>query len=200
MKRPSNHLLGLIHDAGEDGLTLAALDAGADLERKSIRNAIEVLKGRGLIERVAPGQYRLTAAGRLAQQFGTPIKPGPEGQTLSVARRYPRCLRGKLWAAMRALGKFSLDDLLLRAAKGDEADARNNALKYVNALERAGYLVRMRQRQPGTAPTSNGFVRWLLVRNTGPQAPIWQNAKGQIHDPNSGETFDLDAVSEVAHA
>lgn len=200
MMRPSNRLLELIGTAGEDGIHLADLDDRAEFSRKSVRNAVDVLKERGLIESIALGRYRLTVAGRLAREYGTDIKPGPGPRGLSVARRFPRCLRGKLWQAMRSTCKFSLDDLLLRSADGNESDARNNALKYVNALERAGYLIRMKRRQPGDAPTSNGFVRWVLVRNSGPKAPIWQSSKGRLYDPNTGETIDLTALEEASHA
>ncbi|MCK7581824.1 MAG: hypothetical protein MZV65_43530 [Chromatiales bacterium] len=194
----STQLLHLIGAEGEAGLTLDALDYAIEhLRRASIVSAVMILVERGLVERPAPGRYRLTAAGRIALHSQGGLASYPASR---APRRCAYSLRTRLWHGMRVLQKFSVDDLLLRAARGDEADARNNALKYVNALERAGYLVRMRQRLPGDAPTSNGFVRWLLVRNTGPQAPIWQNAKGQIHDPNSGDTLDLGAAPEVAHA
>ena len=34
------------------------------------------------------------------------------------------------------------------------------------------------------APTSNGYVRWQLVDNTGPEAPVVQVLKGQVLDRN----------------
>lgn len=197
--RPSNRLLGLIGDAGDAGMTLAVLDASAELDRKCVRNAIEALKTRGLIEAIDHGLYRLTAAGRLARHYGLDIKPGPRGER--GPKLHVNGLRARLWKAMRALHKFGLDDLLLRAANGDEAGARNNAVKYLNALERAGYLVRLRRRDPGIAVTSNGFVRWLLIRSTGPRPPIWQAGKGQIHDPNTGAVHALaEPAREVTHA
>ncbi|AFL76195.1 hypothetical protein [Thiocystis violascens] len=190
--RSSTLLLKLIGEAGEEGATLEALDQAIDgLSRKAIVMATGVLAQRGLLERRAPGHYRLTAAGRLALEAGIAIKPGPRGTHATAIQA--RSLRAKLWRAMRALNKFGIDDLLLRGANGDEADARNNAGKYVNVLERAGYLIRLKHRLPGDAPTSPGFVRWLLVHNTGPKAPIWQAGKRQLHDPNTGKTFALDA-------
>lgn len=194
----STRLLHLIGAEGEAGITLDALDERLETQsRAAIVMAAGVLAQRGLLERPAPGRYRLNSAGRLALANGAEIKSGPRATRATAVQT--RSLRARLWRAMRAMQKFSLDDVLLRAANGDEADAPNNAIKYINALERAGYLVRMRQRLPGDAPTSNGFVRWLLVRNTGPLAPIWQTRQGRLFDPNTQDTYPL-ACPEVAHA
>ncbi len=199
--RSSTLLLKLIGEADEDGIGLDALDQSIDgLSRKAIVMATGVLAQRGLLERRAPGCYRLTAAGRLALESGVAIKSGPRGTHATGVQ--VRSLRAKLWRAMRALNKFGIDDLLLRAANGDEADARNNAGKYIAALERAGYLIRMKHRQPGEAQTSPGFVRWILIKNTGPRPPVWQLRQGRVFDPNTGDSIDLSApetAEEVAN-
>ena len=55
-------------------------------------------------------------------------------------------------------------------------------------------------RAAGTAPTSNGFVRWLLLpdRDSGPRAPVASSARRTVFDPHTGETFHLgDRDSEV---
>ncbi len=194
MTRPSNLLLQLIGQAPEEGITLDAIDDHAELDRKAITAATGVLFRRGLIERPALGSYRLTDAGRLALASGTDIKPGPRGAR--SPKRHAHGLRARMWRAMRLLTKFTIDDLLLRAARGDEAGARNNAVKYVNALEHGGYLVRMKHREPGEAPTSQGYFRWILLRDTGPKPPVWQVGKGRIHDQNTGQTISLGAADE----
>lgn len=196
--RPSTALLDCLGTADEHGLEIDAIEQSTDLGRHAIHDAVRVLVARGLAERLRPGVYRLTSAGHLARANGDEIRPGPCGVHVNAPRS--GTLRRRLWCAMRAMSKFSIDDLLLRAASGDEADARTNVRKYLSALERAGYLARMKHRQPGDAPTSNGFARWLLLRNTGPIAPIWQSSKGRLHDPNTGETIDLTALEEASHA
>ncbi len=198
--RPSTQLLHVFGEAGEGGTTLGALETATSMSRKAIIAATGVLNQRGLLERLALGSYRLTAAGRLALEGGIEIKPGPKGERSPKQHRH--CLRARLWRGMRALGKFGIDDLLLRAAQGDEADARNNAVKYINALERAGYLIRMKHRLPGEAKTSNGFTRWILIKNTGPKPPVWQLRQGRVFDPNTGDSVDLSApetAQETAH-
>lgn len=196
--RNARLLLQHICAGGQDGVTLDALDEAAEhLLRKSIVSAVGTLVERGLVERPEPGRYRLTSAGLIAlnDQDGLPSYPRQR-----APRQCVKSLRTRLWRGMRAMQKFGIDDLLLCSANGDEADARNNAIKYVNALERGGYLARMRRRAPGDAPTSNGFVRWLLLRNTGPEAPIWQNRQDSVFDPNTRETVHLGAAQEASHA
>lgn len=198
--RSSTLLLKLIGEAGEDGIGLDALESIAGISRKAIVMATGVLAQRGLLDRPAPGCYRLTAAGRLALEAGVEIKPGSSGPR--AAKRCAKCLRARLWRAMRALNKFGVDDLLLRAANGDEADAHDNARKYLGALERAGYLIRLKHRLPGEAKKSNGFVRWILINNTGPKAPVWRLRQGRVFDPNTGDSIDLSApetAQETAH-
>lgn len=188
----STTLLMLLHASDEGELSLddimAQIAAPDGPSRQAVVMAAGVLADRGLIERPAPGHYRLTAAGRLAAESGQRITSGPwRGHAIGVQQR---SLRARLWRAMRALKKFGLTDLLLRAARGDEGDAENNAFKYCRALEKAGYLVRIR-RQPGEAPTSPGYVRWVLVRDTGPMPPIWSHRTRQIFDPNTGEYLEV---------
>lgn len=194
----STELLGLIGAAGQPGITLAALDEQVPQSKKAIVMAAGVLAERGLLERPAPGLYRLTPAGRIALANGAEIKGGPRRTHLTAVQE--NSLRARLWRAMRAMNKFGLDDLLLRAATGTEGDAANNAIKYVNVLERAGYLLRLRQRLPGEAPTSPGFPRWILLRNSGPRPPVWRKRHAEILDPNTGKTYPLaPPAREVAH-
>lgn len=195
----STDLLGLIGAAGEAGITLAALADQIPQTKKSISMAATVLAERGLLERLAPGLYRLTAAGRIALANGAEIKGGPRLTHATPVQE--RSLRARLWRAMRAMNKFGLEDLLLRAASGDECDAANNATKYIGALERAGYLLRLRHRLPGEALTSPGFPRWILVRNTGPRPPVWSRKSARVVDSNTKKTYSTQPAdaAEVAH-
>jgi len=54
----------------------------------------------------------------------------------------------------------------------------------IGRLRRAGYLREAPTRVRGTAVTSNGFKKFTLVRNTGPIAPVWSDARKCLHDFN----------------
>lgn len=155
------------------------------MERKNIANACGVLVDRELIERIKPGCYKLLPAGLLLIEDGGEVKSGPRGER--AARQHTGTLRVKSWRAMRQRKKFSLGDIIVLVANGDEKAIEGNLGKYVRALERAGYLNRMARREPGTAITSNGYIRYLLVRDSGPLAPVWRPSKATVYDPNTQE-------------
>lgn len=155
------------------------------MERRSITNACAVLVNRELATRIKPGCYKVTLAGLLLIEGGGEVKSGPRGER--AAKQHTGTLRVKSWRAMRQRKKFSLADIIVLVASGDEKAIDGNIGKYVRALERAGYLTRMARREPGTAMTSNGHLRYLLVRDTGPEAPIWRPSKSAVFDPNTQE-------------
>ena len=89
---------------------------------------------------------------------------------------------------MRTLQKFSLDELetLGGASRGD-------AQRYTLVLLKAGYLVRLRP-AAGTAPTSNGFGRYLLIRNSGPTAPVYRAGKDDVWDRNEARAYPIEVT------
>ena len=95
-------------------------------------------------------------------------------------------MRDKLWRAMRIKSKATIGELL-ELADEDAVAAMSNAQRYCLALQRAGFLRRLR-RAPGTRPTSNGHVRYQLVREQRHQsartARQWQRLR-----PEHRETF-----------
>lgn len=169
-------------------LTLEELCATMpSVARRMLINAAGRLVERGLIERVERGCYRLTAEGEAAQAAGVVIKSGPRGPML---RRRPvrNSLNARLWRAMRLKGKFTIPALLELAVK-DEKNPRCGAERFIRMLERAGYLHRLAKRDPGTSPTSNGYVRWSLVRDTGELPPMPRRNGAELYDPNTGEVM-----------
>jgi len=164
--------------------------AGAlpDLNRRQLSNAATGLALRGLVERVERGCFRLTDGGETAQGAGLVIKSGPRGP-MPRKRATRNSLTSRLWRAMRLKRKFTIPDLLELAAR-DEKYPRNMAERLVRALADAGYLHGLGTRQKGTSPTSNGFRRWTLIRDTGPLPPI-RRGDGTLYDPNTGETIVL---------
>lgn len=167
-------------------LTLDQLaEALPDHRRRPLINATRRLIERGWVERVERGCYQLTAAGGDAQAAGLEIKSGPRG---GFERKTPvrNSLNTRLWRAMRLKGKFTIPALLELAAK-DEKNPYQGAARFVRLLEKAGYLLRLPRREKGTAPTSPGYIRYTLVRDTGDLPPMLRRGNKAIFDPNTGE-------------
>ncbi|BCB26451.1 hypothetical protein SKTS_13370 [Sulfurimicrobium lacus] len=175
-------IVGLAH---LDCVDIDLLVHHTKMERKQIANSCAILVNRELIERIKPGCYKLLPAGHVLIARGFEVKSGPRGET--AVKQHTDTLRMKAWRAMRQRKKFSLGDLLVLVANGGEKAIENNVGQYLRALERAGYLTRMARREPGTAMTSNGFIRYLLVKDSGPLAPIWRPSKETVYDPNTQE-------------
>lgn len=165
-------------------LTIDALADRAGLTRRQVSNAAARLIGRALVVRVETGCFRATGDGLVALAKGVEIKCGSKGPE---RRDQPRrnTLNTRLWRAMRVMGKFTIPGLLELAAR-DEKHAEGMAGRYLRSLERAGYVLRLSRRTPGTSPTSNGYVRWSLIKDTGVLPPMVRQ-DGSVQDPNTGE-------------
>ncbi|ARE40879.1 hypothetical protein RGUI_2738 [Rhodovulum sp. P5] len=169
-----------------DGRATDELAHALGLSRRQVSRAAALLIRRGLAERLGPGCYRLTGEGRGAAAAGASITSGPTGPTGAVSRPGKDTFRDRAWRSMRQRRAFTVNDILCDAAR-DEKNSRNNALSYLGRLRRAGYVRELPRRQSGVAPTSPGFKQFLLVKDTGPLAPVWRSRRGCLHDPNIGE-------------
>jgi len=167
-------------------LTIDELDTALpEYPRRKIVMATLKLMSRGLLERVERGCYQLTSKGIANQAAGEALTSGPNAPLTAKTRaKKGTNLRLRIWRAMAVKQKFTIDDLLAVAERGDEKNARNNVQKYLRHLCQAGYLRELR-RAPGDAMTSNGFKRYQLVRHTGPRAPALR--PNGIYDRNTGE-------------
>ncbi len=186
MAAPTGHMTAVLNALGSGAcLTIDVLAERTGLTRRQVSGSCARLIVRALVVRIELGCFRATGDGLVAAATGVPIKPGPRGP---MARRRPvrKSLAARLWRAMRLKGKFTIPSLLELAVR-DEKQPRSLAERYLRALERAGYVHRLPTREPGTSPTSNGFVRWSLIRDTGDLAPI-ARGDGTMFDPNTGET------------
>lgn len=172
-------------------LTVDDLTAVVPMDRRVIVKTAGALVTRGLLERVERGCFQLTAEGRRVVESGESLSSGPQGSHTGARTPRRTTLRTRLWRAMRVHGKFTVGDLLTAAVRGAEKDPENNAHQYLRRLQEAGYLHRLPVRRKGTALTSNGFCRWTLIRDTGPDAPMLRRtATGwEIRDPNTGEVW-----------
>jgi DNA-binding MarR family transcriptional regulator len=189
----SHTLLTLIAQAGENGMRVNDLAAQAGLTRQSVDSAMDRLRNRGLIHRPPASQtgYTLTDAGRGLLAAGKLLKSGPKGGHTGP-RAVASGARGRIWRAMRIRSKFTADELAVLAATGPE-----NVRKYLNGLARVDYVRPMPRREAPGNPSSNGRVRWALLRDTGPAAPSVNLEKGVVTDPNTGARLAMaDPVAE----
>jgi len=181
----------ILHHLGDGScLTIDALEEALGLTRRQISDGSAKLIFRGLLERVEAGCYRLTAEGLKSVQAGEVIKSGPWRPDRARNRKPVRdTFRQRVWSAIRMSSSFTISDIVMAAARPDDKDAENNAAWYLRHLTRAGYLAELPSRQRGTKLTSSGFKRWRLVRDTGPQAPVFKSKLLLVHDYNTGEDW-----------
>jgi hypothetical protein len=166
--------------------TAKELAEASGLKKYLVSLVTRKLVKRGLIIRVAHGQFRLTSAGRKHKREGGVIKG-----SINFTGTHPparNTFRFRLWNAFRNEDKArTVDQLLEMAANGKENNPHNNAYMYIRALEMSGYVVRMARKVRGPGRTSPGLIRYLLVNDTGPDAPAWRPKRSAIYDPNTGK-------------
>lgn len=166
--------------------TVAELATHMGRDPKATGMALRVLHRRGLVERPGHGVYRLAEPGRALIDAGGAVRSGPaHGRRAKVQAR---TLRHRLWTALAFRRKATLPELLTLAAAGGERDAEHNARRYLRLLERTGYLLRLPRRAPG-------HLKWLVLRWTGPHAPVVRARYGAVYDPNRGETIAVEGAS-----
>lgn len=185
MTAEASRLMAIARVLGEGRcLTTAEITERTGLDRKDVATACGQLVRRDWVDRLERGCFVLSGHGRAALAAGEAIPcGGPLGPLTQKAKRPKRrTIQDKVWSTIRIRKKVDLACLVEMSGGGRDAVRR-----YVHRLERAGYLAPLR-REPGTAPTSNGFKRWILVDDTGPFAPIFKPTTGMFHDPNSGAT------------
>jgi len=107
-------------------------------------------------------------------------------------------LRAKAWWKIRLNKPFTLLEMLDSLADGTERAAKSNLGRYIRALARAGILGVDEKRQPGAALTSNGHIRYRLVRDLGREAPVYRKSVEEIYDPNSGGIIKLESEAKDA--
>lgn len=174
----------ILHGLGDACLVIGELADELGLTTVQVSKAAALLIGRGYIERVDRGCFQLTEAGRVARDQGVTIETGVTGPTRALRLPKRTTIRQRAWNAMRITRTFTVADLTTAVAREGDGDVEKNLRRYVAALARAGYLARAARRRPGTAPGSNGFAVYSLVRDTGPVAPVWSQKHRAIHDFN----------------
>jgi hypothetical protein len=92
-------------------------------------------------------------------------------------------LRVRVWEAIRTARKGTVAEIeqLALASEKDPGGVQ----RYLLALRRGGYLRRMKA-------VSYKEARYLLIRDTGPLAPILRRSKDCLYDPNTKEEHVLE--------
>lgn len=185
----ANDLLPILNQH-PDGVTVETLAWLSGKTHPQVLDSCAVLRRHGLVDRPQQGTYRLTMVGKAAVRLQQTVLPGPAAGT-GLSRR--STFRQRLWQALRASQKASIQDLLKLAQIDTDADrqALKNAQKYLRLLECAGYIARLDRRQAGTSPSSNGHIRWLMIRDTGPKPPSAYPERGYVHDHNTHDVYPI---------
>lgn len=186
-RHPGKAPTALLHILSDGSCrTIQDLEIVLDLTRRQVSDAASKLLRRDYLMRMGTGCYQLTEAGIVAATAGEVITSGPRGP-----RDTPRILRNTLreraWRSMRIRRRFTIPDLVADAATDADKRPDDNLQRYLRALSVAGYVRALPRRAEGTALTSNGFKRWMLVNDTGPLAPVILSKKPAIRDRNTGE-------------
>lgn len=188
----SEALLTAIHEMSPRGcVTEERLVAHTERTFGSVVGSLTLLRKHGLVVKTAKGCHKLTDAGRAAVAEGKTLRSGGKGQAHTGRRFVEGSLRERAWLAMRILRKFSIADLAMRAAQGEEKSIDTNLRDYCRVLIKAGYLVELPVREGG--PTKRGYNRYALIdeRNTGPKPPVHRQTAGTVWDPNTESEIPL---------
>lgn len=167
-------------------LTIEQLAEDLDLTKRQVSDAAAKLLRRNYLERMAIGCYQLTPEGLAAAAAGEVIRSGPRGPRDKV-REVSDTFRQRAWSSMRMQRLFTVPDIVLEASRPTDGNPADNLHRYLKALARAGYVKVSPNRVSAPAPTSNGYMRFLLQRDTGPRAPVVLSKQPGIHDFNTGE-------------
>ncbi|AZV77957.1 hypothetical protein EBB79_08655 [Parasedimentitalea marina] len=101
-------------------------------------------------------------------------------EIMSRAKDKRLSTEGRIWTAMRAANKFTVEDMLMTFAGLEEDFSEKGIRSYCSTLEKAGYLKDSRRGR-----TSAQSVRYHLVRDTGPLPPTIKRLPVVV-DPNEG--------------
>lgn len=167
-------------------LTIAQLEEALDLTRRQVSDAASCLLRRDYLMRMGAGCYQLTEAGIAAAAAGEEIKSGPRGPHFGVYQRRGT-FRERCWRSMRMHRRFTVQEIVSDAGTEADKGPEDNLRRYLGLLASAGYVKELPRRTEGSAPTSNGFKRWMLARDTGPKAPVALSKVKGMRDLNTGE-------------
>lgn len=176
----------LLYQLGDACWQIRDLAVQLELSHAQVSQAAALLIGRALVERVEAGCFRLTAEGKTAVANGMTISTGVTGPVRKARPPKRVSIRQRAWNAMKIAKTFTVRDIVTSVARADDGNVEENIRRYCSALSKAGYLRRQMRRRQGSAPSSNGFAVYELVKDTGRFAPVISSKAGSIHDFNGG--------------
>jgi hypothetical protein len=167
----AQRVLQVLVDAGRQ-MTVPELHAAFGPEPQGdIYQRLRPLIARGLAKHVRRGVYEATAAGRIWLEHGEPIRQGMS----RAPKRFNNTIGQRVWRILRIQKRMALAELC------QLTEARTESVRrYMGGLASAGYCKRY---------GNPGATRWLLIQDTGPQAPVWDQVLRRFHDPNTGLLF-----------
>jgi len=215
----ANQILRTIFDLRDDNgvVTLDALCVAVagtplrvnDPERKQVIKSIGGLVSRGLVKSLGavPGKfpasahagYTVTPKGEAFIAAGKVIKPGPKGKLAAPRTLAKETFTDRLWKALRQSPnkRATVNELVeLAGAIGNVKTALTAAHRYLKALSEVGITQKMAHRAKGFALTSNGFVRYAILKDRGPKAPVIY--RDYIFDPNANERIARERVETAS--
>jgi hypothetical protein len=152
-----------------------------------------------LIGRDADGLLALTERGRTFLTEGTTDTRSAITSASGARKPVADTLRQRGWAAMRLSSRFTTGTIAKLAARVTDTWPEDNLRRYILALCRAGYVVRLPKRVGQPEVGAAAPMQWKLVRDTGPHAPVLRRRGTCFYDPNLQTHVDL-ANAEVRHA
>lgn len=179
--KAATDILSLLADGRAN--TIAQLVAALEMNHRQVTNGAAKLLQRGYLMRMPDGVLQLSAEGLVAAAAGESIKGSPQTKVRGIRDTF----RDRAWRAMRIRRRFTVGDIVSDAGRDGDGQPEDNARRYISRLKQAGYIGELPKRRTGTALSSNGFKQFVLLKNTGPRAPIWRSEANTIHDFNTGE-------------
>lgn len=160
----------------------------SETSTRTFNNATKTLLSRGYLERCyysgedkrKKGGYRITPAGREALATEWSGKSGSRPAEPRKARGLP----DMAWSAIRVRRKFTVDELQVLCSADPIFVARDDRLqrkliqRYVRWLELAGFVQHLTHRDV-----------YLLVRDSGREAPLLRQRRREMYDPNTRTTY-----------
>jgi len=170
----------ILRAIGSDAcLTIEALEAATGLSRKAISQACTKLVYRGFVDRVETGCFQLTKEGRIVVSNNAVLNSAPI-RPFGKKRKHGKSMRIRIWRAVRLKQKFTISDIVTLASKNEKAP-RDSVQRYLRLLFQSGYLRDLK--------SDKRTRRYVLIRDTGPEAPMIQRDKKAVYDPNTEETY-----------
>jgi hypothetical protein len=176
-------LIDLIQDtlaASQAPVKLGELQRVLNTVLGRLKSALKALETAGLVTALGGGKYQLTELARqLRAGIGDPArKSHPSDSAVSAA----------VWRTLRRQTVCTVFDIQSTLDLPDDAGTIRSVL---SRLVRTGYVARMAKREPGLRQGNGGRVRYRLIQDTGPLAPIWNPGTRRLVDRNTGVTIEI---------